>query len=784
VTAITDSQHRRLRIAIQGQVQGVGFRPFIYRLAKSLQLTGWVRNSPQGVVIEAEGDSGTLREFVDRIPREKPPLASVVSIDRSWQPAAGYTDFRVAESEQIGQRTALVLPDIATCDDCRHEILDPADRRFRYPFTNCTNCGPRFSIIEALPYDRSATAMKGFTMCEICRTEYDDPLNRRFHAQPNACPACGPRLEYWNSRGSIAAARHGELLAAARTIRDGGIVAVKGIGGFHLMVDARGEEAVRRLRERKGREAKPLAVMVTSLDQAHALCHVSPVEERLLLSPPAPIVLMRSRPTASELQLAPSVAPRNAYLGLFLPYSPLHHLLMHELGFPVVATSGNRTDEPICTDEHEALARLGDIADAFLVHNRPIIRPVDDSVVRISLGQESILRRSRGYAPLPVTLKPSTNPFPPILGAGGQMKSTVAAAVSRNIFMSQHVGDLDADETARAYRETASAMCDLHDVHPVAVACDAHPDYYSTRWAEACDLPVVRVQHHHAHVLACLAEQTDEDVSLHDPVLGIAWDGTGYGSDGTVWGGEFLRVTGPSFERVAHLRPFRLPGGEAAVREPRRSALGVLHEIWGSRLPSCQTLEAFSDAERRVLTRALDAGLNAPMTTSVGRLFDAVASLAGICQYGSFEGQAAMELEFAVGAHETDAIFPFDLWREARAFSVDWEPMIRQILRDLAAGVSLGLIAARFHNTLSSVAVAVARQIGAPAVVLTGGCFQNQYLLERTVRELQTENVRVWWHRRVPPNDGAIALGQVVAAGLRITGKEEETCVLPSRARF
>ncbi|RMG53411.1 MAG: carbamoyltransferase HypF [Acidobacteria bacterium] len=769
--------HRRLRVIIRGAVQGVGFRPFVYRLATELNLTGWVLNSSQGVFIEVEGDRQPLESFLFRLDRERPPRSFIHSLEYSFLDPVGYARFQIRESDHRGDKTTLVLPDIATCPDCVREIFDPRDRRYRYPFTNCTNCGPRFSIIEALPYDRSNTTMRRFVMCAQCRAEYENPRDRRFHAQPNACPRCGPHLELWDDQGRVLATHHEALLEAAEAIRRGLIVAVKGLGGFHLIVDARRDRAVRRLRARKRREEKPFALMYPSLELVKAHCEVSELEERLLTSPESPIVLLRrksTRPPDPASEISPAVAPHNPTLGIMLPYTPLHHLLLAELGFPVVATSGNLSDEPICIDEEEALVRLGDIADLFLVHDRPIARHVDDSVVRILLGRELVLRRARGYAPLPLWLKGSP---PPLLAVGAHLKNTVALTIDHQVFISQHIGDLETAEAFAAFQRVIGDFQRLYDVRPAAIARDQHPEYLSTRYAEDRDAPTIEVQHHLAHIASCMAEN-----ELESPVLGVAWDGTGYGPDGTIWGGEFLRVEGSACVRVASFRTFGLPGGERAIKEPRRSALGLLYELFGAalfRMTELEPVRAFTDRELAVLQTMLQKRLNVPRTSSVGRLFDAVAAIVGRRQSIRFEGQAAMELEFSLDGIHTDATYPFRIV-ESRSpadplatnswpprYIIDWEPMVRDILEDIRHGVALGDISARFHNTLVETIVAVAERANQERIVLTGGCFQNAYLTERAVRRLRAVGFRPYWHQRIPPNDGGIALGQAIVAGWR-----------------
>ncbi len=747
----------RWRILIRGAVQGVGFRPFLHRLADELGLAGWVSNSLQGVCVEVEGDEGRLREFLARIDRDRPPHAVIDGLDRVEVERTGEAGFAIRPSDEAGPATALIMPDLGPCAACLNEGTDPTSRRYRYPFTTCTRCGPRFSIIEALPYDRANTTMKGFAMCAPCRGEYENPLDRRFHAEPTACPTCGPRLEYRDAAGHARAARHDALLAAADAIRAGKIVAVKGVGGFQLLVDARDERAVFRLRDRKHRPDKPFALLFPSLDSVESACAVSDLEANLLGSPRCPIVLLRARHGASSV--CPSVAPGNPWLGAMLPSSPLHHLLARELGFPVVATSGNRVDEPICIREADALVRFRDLADGYLVHDRPIARHADDSVVRVVMGRELILRRARGYAPLAVEIG---RPAPGILAVGGHLKNTVALTVNDRVVLSQHVGNLDTEEARRVFRVVISDFERLHRATPARVACDRHPDDAAARYAEASGAPTVGVQHHHAHVLSCMA-----DNEIAGPVLGVAWDGTGYGLDGTIWGGEFLLADETAFRRVAHVRTFRLPGAAQAVKEPRRSALGLLYELFGDELLAMTHLPpiaACSGGEARVLTRLLAAGVNAPVTSSAGRLFDAVASLLGVRHRATFEGQAAMDLEYAAEGIVTEARYPFRLDERGSVLVADWEPMIRAILDDAALGAAVGRISAAFHNTLAEMMVAVARRIGWERVVLTGGCFQNARLTERAVARLAAEGFRPYWHRRVPPNDGGLALGQVVAA--------------------
>jgi hydrogenase maturation protein HypF len=765
--------HERVKAVVGGAVQGVGFRPFIYRLATNLGLCGWVSNSAQGVFIEIEGPRAQLNQFLLRLESEKPPRAIIQSLEFSFLEKTGCQGFEIRPSDDSGGKSAFILPDIAVCAGCLGEIFDPNNRRYLYPFTNCTHCGPRFTIIESLPYDRPNTSMKHFVMCAECEQEYRDPANRRFHAQPSACPKCGPQLALWDQTGIILAERHDALLRAVSAVRNGQILALKGVGGFQLIADARNEESVRRLRVRKCREEKPFALMYPTLDRLRTDCRMGDFEARLLVSPEAPIVLLQRGP--GNAGLAPSIAPRNPNLGAMLPCSPLHHLLMRELGFPVVATSGNLSHEPICIDEVEAKERLRGFADLFLVHNRPIVRPVDDSVVRVILDREMVLRRARGYAPLPIHLK---RELPTVLAVGPHLKNTVALSIGKEIFLSQHIGDLETGEAWSAFCRAAADLQSLYEIKPEAVACDLHHEYLSTKYAETQAAPVLPVQHHYAHVLSCMAEN-----ELKGPVLGVSWDGTGLGLDGTIWGGEFLLVDDlpgnneSPFVRFAHFRHFRLPGSEAAIQQPRRAALGLLWEIFGDKLFEREDMapmrQPFSQSELNMIRQMLAKGFNAPLTSSAGRLFDAVASILGLRQRAHFEGQAAMELEFAVQPGVEAAYF-FELI-EGRELIVDWQPMMLQMLDELRRHQPVAHLAAVFHNTLAEMVVAVARRAGVRQVVLTGGCFQNKYLLERTVRRLQEKAFRPFWHQRIPPNDGGIALGQVMGAVRSLQGRRETT---------
>ncbi|MFV1980666.1 MAG: carbamoyltransferase HypF, partial [Rhodothermia bacterium] len=649
----------RLQTRVRGSVQGVGFRPHVYRVATDLGLSGWVCNTPEGVLIEAEGHEDAVKSFLERLESERPTQARITAIDRKLLDPIGYDGFEIRPSLE-GDRRAHILPDIATCPDCLHDLFSAGDRRYRYPFINCTKCGPRFSIIASLPYDRERTTMAGFKMCAECAAEYSDPLDRRFHAQPDACPVCGPRVEFVRD-GTPNLQASEAIGAAVDVIRDGEIVAVKGLGGYHLCADACNPVAIDRLRRRKLREEKPLAVMVQSSSVARAFCHVSEKEATTLESSAAPIVLLRMR-DGQDIIPSSAIAPGMKEFGVMLPYTPLHHLIMHRFGSPLVATSGNRSNEPICTENTEARRRLEGIADAFLMHDRPIERAVEDSVTRVILNHELLLRRSRGYAPRPVSM-PREYAGGTTLAVGAHQKSTVALAIGEDVFISQHLGDLDNVIAGEAFEKAVHDLPHLYDAGPERVVRDMHPDYLSSRWADQSGIPVTAVQHHVAHAFACLAEN-----HVEGPALAVVWDGTGLGTDGSIWGGEFFYVGPDRVERIAHLRPFSLPGGDAAAREPRRSALGVLHEAFGGDVRAVRDVadvghaggggdvrgidlgNYFDPDELSVMKAMLGQSLNAPTTTSAGRLFDAVACLAGLRTHASFEGQAAMELEHAASS--------------------------------------------------------------------------------------------------------------------------------------
>ncbi len=761
-------QERR-GISVRGIVQGVGFRPFVYALARRHGLAGLVRNDAEGVHIEAEGDAGSLDLFLREIEEDAPPLAVVEAL--AWCPLAtlGERDFRIEESREGPRRLALVSPDVATCDDCLAELLDSTDRRFRYPFTNCTNCGPRFTITRQVPYDRATTTMASFEMCPDCRREYEDPTDRRFHAQPNACPVCGPRVRLLDKFGHELYAGPGDPIAhTARLLLGRAVVAIKGLGGYHLACDPFDERAVRTLRGRKVRQDKPFALMARDVEQVRSICHLSPEEEALLVSPARPIVLLERQPGSG---VAEEVAPRQRTLGMMLAYTPLHHLLLRDAGIPLVMTSGNNSDEPIAYRDEEAFDGLCEIADYFLVHDRKIHMRCDDTVVRTIGGRPYPLRRSRGYAPAPLRLAEDLSRH--TLACGGELKNTFCLAKDRHAFVSHHIGDMENYETLRSFREGIEHYSRLFDVSPELVAYDLHPEYLSTKYArelEEAGLPAVGVQHHHAHVASCLA---DNERPGDERVIGVALDGTGYGTDGAVWGGEFFEgCLREGFERRGHLRYAPLPGGSAAIRQPWRMAIAQLVSLLGEeetlKLPLAAVRQA-GERNVKLIARLIEQNLNTPPTSSAGRLFDAVAALAGVpgSQRTTYEGQAAIELEL-IAAAPTNRTYPTRLRLEDDTWIVETREIIAAVVDDLLTGRPAPDISATFHSTMaeivSSVCEKIRRSDGPNTVALSGGTFQNMLLLEQATDLLEGRGFEVYRHHRVPANDGGIALGQAVLA--------------------
>lgn len=760
---LTNPAVTRVAVSVQGTVQGIGFRPFLYREAARNGLTGWVRNRSDGVELEVQGPSGAVEAFLASLQTRPPPAARITHCAVAHREPCAEPNFVIADSDLAGPTRPSLPADLAPCPACLRELRDPADRRHGYPFTNCAYCGPRFSIVDGLPYDRLRTVMRAFSLCPACQAEYESPADRRYHAQPVACPACGPALRYLDAHGRPLADGAAALTRAVTTVRDGGIVALKGVGGYQLLCDATAGDAVLRLRARKQREAKPFAVMFGDHEAVEAYAVLTEAERALLASPAAPIVLVRKRSGPGAKALAAHVADANPYLGVVLPASPLHVLFVHALGGPAVCTSGNLAGEPLCTDDAVALARLAGIADGYLVHERTVVRPIDDSVARVVTGGPLFLRRARGYAPRPIEL---AEPVDGILAVGAQLKNTVALGIGHAALMSQHLGDLDSLATAGLLEDTVADLLGFFNVTPRAVACDLNPDYVSTRYAERLAkrlaVPLVRVQHHHAHAAAVMAEHG------LDAALALAWDGTGHGADGLPWGGEVLRCEGAQATRVAHLRPFPLPGGDAAARDPRRSALGLLfaHD------PSLAARYAgawYPRADAEALLALLASGSYAPRTTSLGRLFDAVAALLELSAANRFEGEAAMALEFA--AVDAGAVPAYPLPFEGGAGGcgrLDWGPTLGELLGDLAGHVSPARISARFHAALAAGALAAAQASDAGAVVLAGGCFQNGRLVEECSALFKRHGVTAYRAIEAPPNDGGIALGQLLVAARRL----------------
>jgi len=746
----------RQSIQVEGIVQGVGFRPFVYQLATDHGLAGWVRNDARGVTIEVEGAAPALGGFARGLRQLHPPLAHLARITVTDIPVTGERGFAIRSSETGASREAQVAPDTYVCPDCLRELFDPEDRRYRYPFINCTNCGPRYTIITDLPYDRPYTTMADFTMCPACRAEYEDPKNRRFHAQPNACPDCGPRLELRNADGVVQRVAD-PVARAVRLLEQGRIVAVKGVGGYHLAVDARNDAALEELRRRKGREEKPFALMVRDLATARRLAELAPLEERLLSSWERPIVILPQRP---DHDLALGVAPHNRYFGLMLPYTPLHYLLL--MALPVlVMTSANHSDAPIVYQDDEVQQSLAGVADAYLTHNRRIQTRCDDSIARVMGGEPLLLRRSRGYAPRPVYLpRPQVN----TLALGAELKNTVCLVKHDRAYLSQHIGDLKNAENLEALTHTVDHLARLLDVNPQVIAHDLHPDYLSTTLAERFgNLPQVAVQHHHAHLAGALA-----DNGVEGPAIGMIFDGLGFGADETIWGGEFLIGDAVRCERAGHFAYLPMPGGDAATREPRRMGLSALHYAYQGEIPPHPLLASFSDAELRVLVQMLDKGVNAPQASSCGRLFDAVAALAGLRQKVSYEGQAALEMEMALDERAAGE-YPYELVERDGMLVFEPGSMLRAVVDDGLSGASPGAISARFHRGLATMVRAACDALrerhGLSTVVLSGGVFQNLALLEGLCRRLEGDGFTVCRHRQVPPNDGGVSLGQAVVAG-------------------
>lgn len=750
------------RLVVRGTVQGIGFRPFIHRLAQGLQLVGWVRNTNAGVEIIIQGDNARLSRFLSCLRAEAPALANVTNVHLEECEQLTLTDFTILPSA-AGEQSTLLPPDLATCSLCLEEVFSVHDRRSRYPFANCTACGPRFTIVRTLPYDRATTTLADFRLCSSCAAEYENPADRRFHAEPVACPTCGPRV--WLEVGNAALIqRPGDVIAsAAALLRAGAVLAIQGLGGFHLACDATNASAVQRLRRTKDREHKPLAVMAATLDEAQRHGEISAAEARLLTSVQAPIVLVRKR---TDSPLASTIAPGNAYLGMMLPYTPLHHLLLRDVGKPLVMTSGNRRDEPLSHTAEEAKAALDPLVDGFLFHDRPIHQRCDDSVVFVTDTGAHLVRRSRGYVPLPVS-----TPLPapaPILAVGAELKNTFCLLRDREAFLSQHIGDMGGVATQRHFVAALEHFQELFKIHPTVIAHDLHPDYATTRYAQAAGLPLIGVQHHHAHIASCLA---DNDVT--GPVIGVAFDGTGCGTDGAIWGGEFLVADLRDFRRRVHLEYLPLPGGEAAIRRPYRTALAYLTALFGS-IPALAFVNEIPPTERQLIPRMIERKMNTPWTSSCGRLFDAVAAITGLRTRVTYEAQAAIELEAVSYTESHDGVlYPFTIDNE----QVRLGPLLAAVVSDTQQRVPVGVIGRRFHHTLAAIVHTVCERLreheGLTTVALSGGCWQNRLLLSATTNRLRKTGFSVYIHHQVPANDGGISLGQAVVAAARLREHHE-----------
>lgn len=774
----------RYEIKITGLVQGIGFRPFIYQIATQLNLNGWVNNSSEGVTIHIESNQEKLTLFIDKIKQEKPAQSVIDDIVITPLKFYGYQSFTIKKSDRKNNKiTTPILPDLSTCSDCLKELFDPKNRRYRYPFINCTNCGCRYSIIKQLPYDRAFTTMNQFKMCEECEKEYKNPNDRRFHAQPNACEKCGPHIELWNKKGEILAKFAQALLATCDLIKIGNILAIKGLGGFHLVVSAKDKSAVKRLRQLKNRPDKPFAIMYPNLEAITQDCYVSEAEKKLLLSPASPIVLLKRKKDHNSGLICAEVAPDNPYLGVMLPYTPLHHLLLKELNFPIVATSGNPSNEPICIDEKQALTKLN-FADYFLVHNRPIFRPVDDSIVRVVKDEIITLRCARGYAPLSITVHSHHKPHSEsenIIALGGHLKGAIALKINHQVFLSQYLGNLDSLENQNLFNETLNNWQKIYQIKPHCIRCDRHPDYYSTQYAEALinsdnqenilgqksdknqPISLIKVQHHLAHIYSVIAEH-----KLELPLLGIAWDGTGYGLDNTIWGGEFFYISEDKIERIASFKPFPLLGGEKAIIEPKRITLTLLYETLkpdeniDNLLVNLDINNYFTPQELKILLQMLKKKINSPLTSSVGRLFDGISCLLKPKEKITFEGQKAMELEYMTNDFITSETYPFHWQYDGNNCNyINWYPLVKNIIKDYQQQKPLYLISAKFHQTLVKIILTISQQVGLKNIVLAGGCFQNKYLLENTINTLENETFKPYWNQKIPINDGGLPLGQV-----------------------
>ncbi len=750
------------KIYIEGIVQGVGFRPFIFKLANEFNLKGYIYNDTNGVYIEVEGEDEDIDKFIEAILTKAPPLSLIEKITWEKTEVKGYKEFFIEKSKGGEEKFVLISPDVSTCDDCLRELFDPKDRRFKYPFINCTNCGPRFTIIIDVPYDRAKTTMSVFKMCDECESEYHNPSNRRFHAQPNACPVCGPSIKLFDN--NLKEIKCDDVIKeTAKILRNGYIVAIKGLGGYYLACDALNEKAVAELRKRKMRIEKPFAIMIPGIEWLDKICVYNEAELRLLTSIQRPIVLIKKK---ENCPIAEQVAPRNSYLGVMLPYTPLHHLLLREVDIPLVMTSGNLTEEPIAYKDNDAFERLKNIADYFLIHNRKIYIRCDDSVSAVIAGKPIMIRRSRGYVPYPVRI-----PFEAkrhVLAVGGHLKNTFCFLKGRYAFLSHHIGDLENWATLESFIEGIEHFKKLFDLNPEILAYDLHPEYLSTKYALELNIPnKVSVQHHHAHIVSCMTEN-----NITGPVIGIAFDGTGYGTDGKIWGGEFIVANFSSFERFAHFEYVPLPGGELAIKEPWRMAVSYLYHVFDDdflsiEIPFVKSLTNEQTNKVKILLQMIKKGINSPLTSAVGRLFDAVSAICGVRLKVNYEAQAAMEFQMFADESEEDS-YNFEFLDDSKPWRISFNRGIKEIIEDILNSIPIQKISGKFHNTISNIICYVAdkirRETGINKVVLSGGVFQNALLTRKTVLKLVRENFEVYLHSKVPPNDGGLSLGQAVVA--------------------
>ncbi len=726
-----------------------------------MNLSGWVKNTSKGVTIEIEGSNETINIFIKRLQIENPPNSTIYNIHKIYISPKGKNNFKILQSNITQSPNTTILGDIALCADCLHEMNDPSNRRYNYPFITCTNCGPRYTIMTGLPYDRPKTTMQDFPLCAQCKAEYENPTDRRFHAQPLACPDCGPHIELWDNNGVILAEKEIAMQKTIAAIKDGKILAIKSLGGFHLVCNAQNEKTVQLLRTRKNRPKKPFAVMFSNINDTKKYCRVCEQEKKLLISSQAPIVLLQKK---KRCNIAYSVSPDNPYIGSILPYTPLHYLLLQELSFPIIATSGNQTGEPICIDNKEALLQLKEIADLFLVHNRPIAHRADDSIVRIIAKEPMILRRARGYAPLPIITQHNNNNKESILAVGGHLKNTVALAIENKIISSPHIGDLNTPKAFEGHEDAINTLCKIYKTKPAYIAHDLHPDYQSTKNAQQItqqkynNTTLYPIQHHYAHALSCMA-----DNNLTGTAFAVVWDGAGYGTDGNIWGGEFLHITKDAYKRTGHFLQFPLPGGDLAAKEPRRAALGLLYKYEKNKAFE-RLKHLFSENEIELIKTALQNKINCPTTSSAGRMFDAVSSLLDLCKYNSFEGEAAMKLEFIADAKETGT-YGFKIRKNG---VVDWRPTIANILEEKHTEEKNAIISARWHNTLTTIIVKMAKNSKEQNILLTGGCFQNTLLLENAIKAITKEGLKPYWHKKIPTNDGGISIGQCIAVNKKL----------------